>query len=88
MTPPERFQRSHSQVEAGTWSDDGAQALCLIDSLLSQGTFSLEHFSNLLLSWYEEGVWAVGISYLMWVFRPAMHSGLTGKVCLPGSVAC
>lgn len=59
MTPPKGFQRSHSQVEAGTWSDDGAQALCLMDSLLSQGTFSLEHFSELLLSWYEEGVWAV-----------------------------
>lgn len=60
MMPPKGFQRSHSQVEAGTWSDDGAQALCLVDSLLSQGTFSLEHFSDLLLSWYEDGVWAVG----------------------------
>lgn len=60
MTPPSWFDRAHSRVEAGTWSDDGAQALCLMDSLLSQGTFSLDHFSGLLLSWYEDGVWAVG----------------------------
>lgn len=60
MTPPPGFRKTYSHVEAGTWSDDGAQALCLMDSLLSQGGFSLEHFSDLLLSWYEDGVWAVG----------------------------
>ena len=59
MMPPSGFDRAHSQVEAGTWSDDGAQALCLMDSLLSQGTFSLEHCSNMLLGWYKDGVWAV-----------------------------
>ncbi|MCM1303992.1 MAG: ADP-ribosylglycohydrolase family protein [Lachnospiraceae bacterium] len=60
MTPPKGFHRAHSGVEAGTWSDDGAQALCLLDSLVSQGGFSLEHFSDLLLSWYVDGTWAVG----------------------------
>ena len=35
MAPPSGFDRAHSRVEAGTWSDDGAQALCLMDSLLS-----------------------------------------------------
>lgn len=60
MLPPVGFLRAHPQVEAGTWSDDGAQALCLMESLLDQKGFSLQHFSDLLLSWYEEGVWAVG----------------------------
>ncbi len=60
LTPPEGFRKTYSHVEAGTWSDDGAQALCLLDSLLSEGKFSLEKFSDLLLSWYEEGTWAVG----------------------------
>lgn len=60
MTPPAGFQKTYSHVEAGTWSDDGAQALCLLDSLLREGGFSLERFSDLLLSWYEEGTWAVG----------------------------
>lgn len=60
MRPPSGFDRAHSRVEPGTWSDDGAQALCLFDSLLAQGKFSLDHFSRLLLSWYEDGLWAVG----------------------------
>ncbi len=60
MTPPKGFQKTYPRVEAGTWSDDGAQALCLLDSLLGEGRFSLEKFSDLLLSWYEEGTWAVG----------------------------
>ena len=59
MTPPPGFRKTYPQVEAGTWSDDGAQALCLLDSLLAQDAFSLEHFSDLLLSWYEKGLWAV-----------------------------
>lgn len=59
MIPPAGFKKTYPQVEAGTWSDDGAQALCLLDSLLNQGEFSLEHFSDLLLAWYEDGVWAV-----------------------------
>lgn len=59
MTPPPGFQKTYPQIEAGTWSDDGAQALCLLDSLISQKTFSLEHFSDLLLSWYDKGEWAV-----------------------------
>lgn len=32
--PPEGFPRSHEGVPPGTWSDDGAQALCLLQSLL------------------------------------------------------
>ena len=59
MTPPAGFQKTYPHVEAGTWSDDGAQALCLMDSLLKQGRFSLKEYSDALLSWYEEGFWAV-----------------------------
>lgn len=32
--PPAGFDRSHKGTPPGTWSDDGAQALCLLDSLL------------------------------------------------------
>ena len=34
FTPPVTFRRSHPSVKPGTWSDDGAQALCLLASLL------------------------------------------------------
>ena len=59
MIPPLDFKKTYPQVEAGTWSDDGAQALCLLDSLISQGGFSLNSFSDLLSAWYEDGLWAV-----------------------------
>mgnify|MGYP002510355105 FL=1 len=59
MTPPEGFPRAHRSVLPGTWSDDGAQALCLLDSLTECGRFCLKDFSDRLLAWYEEGKWAV-----------------------------
>lgn len=59
MTPPSGFHRAHRGVAAGTWSDDGAQALCLLDSIITCGKFDLKDFSDKLLSWYQEGKWAV-----------------------------
>ena len=59
MSPPEGFIRAHSGTAPGTWSDDGAQALCLLDSLLYKGYFDLTDFSDRLLAWYENGLWAV-----------------------------
>ena len=60
MKPPLGFRRAHSTVKPGTWSDDGAQALCLLDSLITCGEFQLKDFSDRLLAWYQEGLWAVG----------------------------
>ena len=59
MAPPAGFRRAHPGVPAGTWSDDGAQALCLLESLLVCGALRLEDFARRLSAWYEEGVWAV-----------------------------
>lgn len=59
MTPPAGFWRAHTGIDAGTWSDDGAQALCLLDSIVTCGKFHLKDFSDRLLAWYEEGKWAV-----------------------------
>jgi ADP-ribosyl-[dinitrogen reductase] hydrolase len=53
--PPSVFRRSHSSVPPGTWSDDGAQALCLLASLLEFGSLDLADFSGKLLKWYREG---------------------------------
>lgn len=57
--PPSSFIRSHSGVLPGTWSDDGAQALCLLDSLISCGKMDLNDFASRLLKWYDSGLWAV-----------------------------
>jgi ADP-ribosylglycohydrolase len=46
-------------VPIGTWSDDGAQALCLLASLLEIDTLDLADFSARLVRWYDEGYLAV-----------------------------
>lgn len=58
-TPPPGFARSHGRIPPGTWSDDGAQALVLLDSLLERGRFDAGHFGAGLLRWYGEGFYAV-----------------------------
>lgn len=58
-SPPPGFMRSHPGVPPGTWSDDGAQALCLLDSLINSKTMNIDDFASKLLGWYEHGLWAV-----------------------------
>ncbi|MDB5763967.1 MAG: hypothetical protein JWQ21_2962 [Herminiimonas sp.] len=59
MQPPVGFHRSHAGVPAGTWSDDGSQALCLLASLLENGRLSLTDFSSKLVHWLDHGYMAV-----------------------------
>lgn len=54
FVPPGGFRRSHSPVRPGTWSDDGAQALCLLASLLERRCLDLLDFSKKLLNWYHK----------------------------------
>ena len=60
--PPQGFRRAHFGVRPGTWSDDGAQALILLDSLLTQDRLDLAHFSLGLRRWMLEGFYAVNRS--------------------------
>lgn len=60
MTPPPGYARTYPQVLPGTWSDDGAQALCLLASLLERGQFDAEDFGQRLLRWRNDGYMAVG----------------------------
>ena len=55
MPPPSSFARAHRAVPAGTWSDDGAQALVLLDSLVTCSSLDLKQFTNGLLAWYRSG---------------------------------
>lgn len=57
--PPRGFRRSYSNIPVGTWSDDGAQALILLDSLLFCGKFDAKHFAKGLVRWLDEGFYAV-----------------------------
>jgi ADP-ribosylglycohydrolase len=59
FTPPVGFARAHEGTPAGTWSDDGAQALCLLDSLLTCARFDAGDFGRRLMRWYDEGYLSV-----------------------------
>ena len=57
--PPEGFQRAHDGTPAGTWSDDGAQALCLLASLLDKGKLEPADLAKRFVKWYDHGYMAV-----------------------------
>jgi ADP-ribosylglycohydrolase len=59
LEPPSGFRRSHAAIPAGTWSDDGAHALCLLASLLECGRLDVEDLGRRLIAWYEGGYLAV-----------------------------
>lgn len=59
MQPPAGFSRSHGRVPIGTWSDDGAQALCLLASLLHSDRLDPDDFARRLLNWASVGYMAV-----------------------------
>lgn len=60
MVPPVAFMRSHAGVKPGTWSDDGAQALCLAASLLEKEGLDAHDLMDRIVRWYRDGYMAVG----------------------------
>jgi ADP-ribosyl-[dinitrogen reductase] hydrolase len=59
MPPTEGFERVHESAPAGAWSDDGAQALCLLESLLEREKMDPSDFGARLVRWRYEGHLAV-----------------------------
>ena len=57
MEPPPGFRRAHGRTPMGTWSDDGAQALALLDSLLTCGALDLDDFGRRLVAWYNQAAY-------------------------------
>jgi ADP-ribosyl-[dinitrogen reductase] hydrolase len=58
MEPPVGFHRAHD-VLAGTWSDDGSQALCLLASLQENGALDTQDLAQRFLRWASQGYMAV-----------------------------
>lgn len=59
MLPPQGFRKTYPEIAVGTWSDDGAQALCLLASLLYCGRYDESDFVNRLCNWWQYGYMAV-----------------------------
>lgn len=59
--PPPGFQKAWANVPAGTWSDDGSQALCILDTVLhGKDDETIEDaVAQRLLNWYRYGFMAV-----------------------------
>ena len=58
-TPPEGFRRAHLGTPPGTWSDDGAQALCLLASLLHNDRLDPADLGRRFVNWRMHGYMAV-----------------------------
>ncbi|MCU0683175.1 MAG: ADP-ribosylglycohydrolase family protein [Polyangiaceae bacterium] len=83
FSPPSGFARSHRGVPPGTYSDDGAQALCVLASLLDREYLDPEDLGSRLLSWFEHGYLAVdGI-----VFDVGVQTGVALKAFAAGRPA-
>jgi ADP-ribosyl-[dinitrogen reductase] hydrolase len=56
---PTGFHRAHPGAPPAAWSDDGAQALCLLSSLLDRGRLDPDDLVGRLVDWYQRGYMAV-----------------------------
>ena len=56
---PPGFFRSHPTAPAGAWSDDGAQALALLDSLASENGLNMVDLGQRIQAWAQQGEYAV-----------------------------
>ncbi len=59
LVPPMNFARSHRSVPPGTWSDDGAMALCLYASLRHCGRLDIDDLAERFVAWWQQGYLAV-----------------------------
>ncbi|ENW80602.1 hypothetical protein F909_01888 [Acinetobacter sp. ANC 3929] len=59
MIPPQGFRKTYPEIPVGTWSDDGAQSLCLLASLLYCGKYEELDFANRLCNWFQYGYMAI-----------------------------
>lgn len=59
MIPPQSFRSSYPHIAYGTWSDDGAQALCVLASLLHCKKLDPTDLLNRFCNWYRAGYLAI-----------------------------
>ena len=57
--PPAGFRRAHRGTPPGTWSDDGAQAMCLLSSLLYCNGLDPADLGRRFVNWRQYGYMAV-----------------------------
>ncbi|WP_293196505.1 ADP-ribosylglycohydrolase family protein [Ottowia sp.] len=58
MTPPSGFRPTRPGAPRGTWSDDGAMTLALLDSLQRDASLCEPDVASRLLAWFRKGKYA------------------------------
>jgi len=54
LVMPAGYKRTYPGTPDGTWSDDGSQLLCLMQTLYdNEGELDLQHFGTLLVQWWR-----------------------------------
>ena len=56
---PDNFRKTYSDVPFGTYSDDGAQFLCIMDSYIECDGFDIDNVAKKFLAWLSDGLWAI-----------------------------
>lgn len=66
MEPPEGYKKSWSQFPTGIWSDDGSQALCLLEYYIEEGQSEAAWFDRWAIKlqrWYRGHLWVDNKSF-------------------------
>ncbi len=56
---PKHFRKTYPEVPFGTYSDDSAQFLCILDSYIECDGFDIDNLAKKFLAWLSDGLWAV-----------------------------
>ena len=59
MVPPQGHQRTYKDVATGTWSDEGAMTLAMMDTLVKYHSFKPKHYLKNLEAYRYDGKFAV-----------------------------
>lgn len=59
MIPPIGFEKTYKDIPLGTYSDDGAQFLCVLESFLECEKLNLKNLADKLIDWWTWGYLAV-----------------------------
>jgi ADP-ribosylglycohydrolase len=59
IVPPNGFEKSYPDIPIGTYSDDSAQFLCVLDSYIECVGFDIDNLAHKIYRWLNNGLWAV-----------------------------
>lgn len=59
IIPPNKFEKTYKDIPFGTYSDDGAQFLCVLESFLECKSLNIKNLADKLLDWWTWGHLAV-----------------------------